>query len=114
MKRASPLPAGVNPWCIDTQPDPVPDLIRAAAALEGAFGVPFSPADRARRLQAWRDLMEFWGAEAAGEIICAGRLELITGTAFAGIWGSGTVPEWRHLPRARRAAGPVCPEGLAQ
>ncbi|NTY02387.1 GNAT family N-acetyltransferase [Deinococcus sp. JMULE3] len=90
-----PLPAGVNLRRIDTQPDPMPDLIRAAAAQERAFGVPFSTADLARRLQARRDLMEIWVAEADGEIICTGRLELIPGTAFAGIWGGGTVPEWR-------------------
>lgn len=90
-----PLPQGVSLRRIDFQPDPMPDLIRAAAAQERAFGVPFSPAHLARRLQAKRDLMEIWVAEAEGEIICTGRLELIPGTAFAGIWGGGTVPEWR-------------------
>ncbi|MHA0048376.1 GNAT family N-acetyltransferase [Deinococcus sp. PEB2-67] len=90
-----PLPAAVSLRRIDTQSDPMPDLIRAAAAQERAFGVPFSPSDLARRLQVKRDLMEIWVAEAEGEIICTGRLELIPGTAFAGIWGGGTVPEWR-------------------
>ena len=34
-------------------------------------------------------------AEADGAVVCTGRLELVPGTAFAGIWGGGTVPEWR-------------------
>jgi GNAT superfamily N-acetyltransferase len=33
--------------------------------------------------------------EADGAPVCAGRLELERGTEFAGIWGAGTVPEWR-------------------
>ncbi len=27
--------------------------------------------------------------------VCAARLEPRPGTAFAGLWGGGTVPEWR-------------------
>lgn len=90
-----PLPDGVSLRRIDHQIDPMPDLVRAAAAQERAFGVPFPTADLARRLQDKRDLLEVWVAEADGNVICAGRLELVPGTAFAGIWGGGTVPEWR-------------------
>ncbi|MFT2720488.1 GNAT family N-acetyltransferase [Deinococcus sp. A31D244] len=90
-----PLPAGVSLRRIDAQPDPMPDLIRAAAAQERAFGVPFRPADLVQRLEGKQDLMEFWVAEANGAVICTGRLELVPGTAFAGIWGGGTIPEWR-------------------
>jgi ribosomal protein S18 acetylase RimI-like enzyme len=42
-----------------------------------------------------RDDMEMWVAEADGEIVCAGRLEPVEGTEFAGIWGGATRPEWR-------------------
>ncbi|MDT0266478.1 GNAT family N-acetyltransferase [Streptomyces sp. DSM 44915] len=32
----------------------------------------------------------------AGELpVCAARLELIPGTGFGGLWGGGTLPEWR-------------------
>lgn len=95
LAAPAPLPAGVSLRRIDTQPDPMPDLIRAAAAQGRAFGVPFSPIDLARRLQDKQDLIEIWVAEADGEVICTGRLELVPGTAFASIWGGGTVPEWR-------------------
>ncbi|GGL06902.1 GNAT family N-acetyltransferase [Deinococcus radiotolerans] len=90
-----PLPGGVHLRRIDHQPDPLPDLMRAAAAQERAFGTPFSAADLALRVQQHRDLLEFWVAEAHGEVICTGRLEVVPGTAVAGIWGGGTVPEWR-------------------
>jgi N-acetylglutamate synthase-like GNAT family acetyltransferase len=38
---------------------------------------------------------EYWIAEAAGEVISAGRLIPVPGTVFAGIWGGATRPEWR-------------------
>lgn len=42
-----------------------------------------------------QDGMELWVAEAGGRMICSGRLEPVAGTAFAGIWGGATLPEWR-------------------
>ena len=39
--------------------------------------------------------LELWVAEAAGMIVCAGRLEPIPGTVVAGIWGGCTRAEWR-------------------
>ncbi|MFT2719700.1 hypothetical protein ACMT4L_06800 [Deinococcus sp. A31D244] len=65
----------------------------SSSPLERAFSVPFPTANLARRLHDKRDLMEFWVAEADGAVICAGQLELVPGTALAGIWGDGTVPE---------------------
>src|SRR5262249_40625829 len=41
------------------------------------------------------DGTELWIAEAGDTIICSGRLEPVEGTAFAGIWGGSTHPEWR-------------------
>ena len=35
------------------------------------------------------------GLEADGEVICTGRLEPVPGTAFAGIWGGVTRPDFR-------------------
>lgn len=34
-------------------------------------------------------------AMAEGRAVCAARLELNPGTAFAGLWGGGTDPQWR-------------------
>ena len=36
--------------------------------------------------------MELWVAEADGQIVSAGRLEPVSGTDFAGIWGGATRP----------------------
>jgi len=47
-----------------------------------------------RRL-ALDDGMELWVAEAGGRVVCAGRLEPVAGTEFAGIWGGATREEWR-------------------
>lgn len=38
---------------------------------------------------------ELWIAIAEGTVICAGRLEPVPGTEFAGLWGGATLPEWR-------------------
>jgi hypothetical protein len=90
-----PLPSGVRLRRIDHQPDPLPDLVRAAAAQERAFGVPFRVEELTQRLEHGRDFTEFWVAEVNGEVVSTGRLELVPGTEFAGVWGGGTVPEWR-------------------
>ena len=34
-------------------------------------------------------------ATAAGQPVCAARMEMLPGTAFASLWGGGTVPGWR-------------------
>ncbi|MFC4640377.1 GNAT family N-acetyltransferase [Deinococcus hohokamensis] len=89
------LPPGVQLRRIDDQADSGPDLRRAVAAQERAFGVPFDLEDFVQSLEKKRALVEVWVAEAQGEVICTGRLEVVPGTEFAGIWGGGTVPEWR-------------------
>ena len=91
----APLPPGVHLRRIDHQPDPLPDLVRAATAQERAFGVPFGVEDFVRRFEHGRDFTEFWVAEVHGEVVSTGRLEIVPGTEFASVWGGGTVPEWR-------------------
>jgi predicted GNAT family acetyltransferase len=41
------------------------------------------------------DGMELWVAENDGQVVSAGRLEPVSGTDFAGIWGGSTLPDWR-------------------
>lgn len=41
------------------------------------------------------DGTELWIAEAAGQVVSAGRVDPVPGTDFAGIWGGATLPEWR-------------------
>lgn len=47
------------------------------------------------------DLAELWIAVAEGDegrevVVTTGRLEVVAGTEFAGIWGGSTLPEWRR------------------
>lgn len=100
------VPAGVTLRRIDNVPDPYPELLRAAAAQARAFGFPFGVEDFVSRLERNGANLELWIAEAEGEVLCTGRLELVPGTEFAGLWGGGTVPEWRGkgLYRALTAA----------
>ncbi|WP_185996394.1 GNAT family N-acetyltransferase [Nocardioides campestrisoli] len=76
------------------------DDVRAMSAMAAeVFGD--SPADGAAEAEALMrrlgrdDGMELWVAEARGQVISGGRLEPVDGTAFAGIWGGFTLPEWR-------------------
>lgn len=100
------LLGGVTLRRIDHQADPYPDVVRAARAQELAFGAPSSADDLMHRIEKGAGLTEVWVAETTQDIVCVGRLEVIPGTEFAGLWGGGTLPEWRGrgLYRALTAA----------
>jgi GNAT superfamily N-acetyltransferase len=87
------LPDGVTLRRITGEPD-----VRAMVAMQDeVFGTPLGEemvAPLLRRL-ARGDAMELWAAEANGKIVCAGRIEPVAGTDFAGIWGGATLKEWR-------------------
>ncbi|MCU0300530.1 MAG: GNAT family N-acetyltransferase [Candidatus Nanopelagicales bacterium] len=88
-----PVPDGVGLRTVTAEAD-----VRAMTAMQDrVFGDPVSEvdADALLRRLALRDGMELWVAEAGGQVICAGRLEPVPGTEFAGIWGGATLPEWR-------------------
>lgn len=89
------LPEGVRLRRIDDQPDPFPDVVRAAGTHQRVFGSPFGAEELMQRLERHRGRTELWIAEAGGEVVCVGRLEVVPGTEFAGLWGGGTLPEWR-------------------
>lgn len=89
------LPDGVTVRRIDNLPDPYPEMIRAAEAQAKAFGFPFGVEDFMRRIEKKPGLVEIWVAETPAEVLCTGRLEVVPGSEFAGLWGGGTVPEWR-------------------
>jgi hypothetical protein len=87
------LPLGVAIRQVTEEAD-----VRAMCAMQDAvFGE--SPSEEyanaiLHRLRT-RDDMELWVAEADGQIVSAGRLEPVEGSAFAGIWGGATLPQWR-------------------
>lgn len=68
-----------------------------SAMTDEAFGEPVSDdmADAHLRRLSRRDGMEIWVAEADGQMVSAGRLEPVSGTDFAGIWGGATLAPWR-------------------
>lgn len=39
--------------------------------------------------------VEMWLAEVDGQVVCAGRLAVVPGTSFAGVWGGSTLPVHR-------------------
>lgn len=70
---------------------------REAARIEGEI---------VSRVLSGRGDLEMWVAEAGGAVVCSGRLEPVTGTEVAGIWGGATQPAWRQrgIYRALTAA----------
>jgi hypothetical protein len=99
-----PLPKGVTLRKVSDEAD-----VRAMTAMEDlAFGSDMSDAmtQALMRRIALNDGMELWVAEADGRIIGAGRLEPVSETNFAGIWGGATLQAWRSrgIYRALTAA----------
>lgn len=88
-----PLPEGVT---LRTIREPM-EVARMCAMQAEVFG-DFDPTPMTQSLLerlARDDGMSLWIAEAAGDVITAGRLEPVAGKAFAGIWGGATRPAWR-------------------
>ena len=88
-----PLPPGVTLRRISGDDD-----VRAMAAMQAAVFTSVVADETARALLGrlrLGDGTELWVAEAAGQIVSAGRLEPVAGTGFAGIWGGATLQAWR-------------------
>lgn len=87
-----PLPDEIGLRTITSEED-----VRAASIMQDAvFG---SPASEARVESQLRGIAagesEMWVAEADGEIVSAGRIDMVPDTDFAGIWGGATLERWR-------------------
>ncbi|MFD4327497.1 GNAT family N-acetyltransferase [Nocardioides sp. NPDC058538] len=87
-----PLPDEVGLRAITSEED-----VRAASIVQDSvFG---SPASEARVESQLGGIAagesEMWVAEADGEIVSAGRIDMVPGTEFAGIWGGATLEKWR-------------------
>ena len=87
-----PLPDGIGLRAITSEED-----VRAASIVQdGVFGSPPSEArveSQLRGIAAGES--EMWVAEADGEILSAGRIDMVPDTEFAGIWGGATLERWR-------------------
>ena len=87
------IPPGVSLRTVSEEAD-----IRAMSAMQDqVFGTPVSDgnADAILRRVERDDGMELWVAAYQGRFICAGRLEPVADSEFAGIWGGATLEEWR-------------------
>lgn len=93
LARAVEVPAGVDVRRARTEAD-----VLAAGEIQGLV---FDDAGWRARAEALierlrtDEAVELWIAVADGAVVSAGRLEPVAGTAFAGLWGGSTVPEWR-------------------
>ena len=88
------------------------DVSRAVSMQDSVFGEGGGPTPESLTSQLLEDPdgMELWLAEVDGEVVCAGRLDVVRGTEFAGIWGGATLARVagpRHLPGAHRRPGPL-------
>lgn len=88
------LPEGVTMRAVTREPDVLAMCAMQCDVFGDDHGAELTR-ELLRRLSL-DDGMQLWIAEAAGQIVGAGRLEPVAGTDFAGIWGGATRPDWRH------------------
>ncbi|HEX3929138.1 MAG TPA: GNAT family N-acetyltransferase [Nocardioides sp.] len=93
------LPEGVSIRRVDQLPDRAALVTEASEVAARIFGDGPSGAEMLQRLDRMQGREQFWVAEArtatGSQVICSGRLALVEGTEFAGVWGGSTLPEWR-------------------
>lgn len=91
------LPVGVVVRRVGVGGDLTDDAARAGELQERVFGRGTGPstARLVADLTAHADRVSLWLAEASGTVVTAGRLSIVPGTEFAGLWGGATDPEWR-------------------
>ena len=87
-----PLPEGVRVHRIEDLADPALD---GAVALQDAVFGRGGPSAAGVRDRLRDQDNEFWVAVADGRVVTAGRLEPVTETQCAGLWGGVTDPDWR-------------------
>ena len=92
-----PLPEGVVVRRAGEGGDLRGDMSRMLAAQEAIFGGNRGPSLESSLADLEEGDSEFWLAEvvASGEVVAAGRLTVVPGTTFAGVWGGSTLPQWR-------------------
>lgn len=71
------------------------DIARAAVLQFDVFGDGPTPEQAEERLARSKGYGSLWMAEFDGQAISAGRLEIVPGTEFAGLWGGVTQADWR-------------------
>jgi hypothetical protein len=89
------LPPGVTVRRVDQLPERESVVAAAARLQRDVFGGGPGAEEVLERLDRSGGLEEFWVVEADGDVVCAGRLQRVAGTQFAGLWGGVCAPGWR-------------------
>jgi hypothetical protein len=90
-----PLPDGLTVRRAGDGADLRSDVERILDMQEEVFGLGRGPRLEDALAAVADDGDEPWLAEAAGEVVSAGRLSPVPGTDVAGLWGGATRAEWR-------------------
>jgi ribosomal protein S18 acetylase RimI-like enzyme len=90
-----PLPPDVVVRRVGEGGDLRDDVSRMLAAQESVFGDGRGPSVDSALTELASGDSESWVAEVDGQVVCGGRLTVVPGTDFAGIWGGSTLPEFR-------------------
>ncbi|MEN8675330.1 MGMT family protein [Nocardioides sp.] len=90
------LPDGVVVRRIDDDPDRERLLAQASVLQAEVFGRDGAGGESLLdRVERSAGTMEVWVAATEQGLVSAGRLEVVPGTDFAGLWGGATLPGWR-------------------
>lgn len=91
------LPEGVVVRRAGVGGDLADDAARAGELQARVFGRGSASSDGSpgADLAAHPDRLSLYLAEADGKVVSAGRLSIVPGTEFAGLWGGVSDPEWR-------------------
>ena len=92
-----PLPDGVVVRRAGVDGGLADDASRASDLQGRVFGGSSGPSVErlVADLQAHADRLTLWLAETSGQVVSAGRLSIVPGTQFAGLWGGASDPAWR-------------------
>jgi GNAT superfamily N-acetyltransferase len=71
------------------------DVEAVLAMQESVFGRGRGPSIESSLATLESGGAQMWLAEVDGTVVCGGRLQVVPGTQFAGIWGGSTLPEHR-------------------
>uniref|UniRef100_UPI002B27B853 hypothetical protein n=1 Tax=Nocardioides sp. TaxID=35761 RepID=UPI002B27B853 len=91
----SPLPEGVVVRRVDDDPDRARLLVEVSALQAEVFGRHLAGESLLDRVDRSDGAMQVWAAGTEHGLVSTGRLELVAGTDFAGLWGGATLAPWR-------------------
>ncbi len=115
LAATSAPPAGIVVRRVEGLVDRVALLTAVAELHAGVFGGGGSGPELLARVERSEGRTEVWVAESAdGEVVGAGRLEVVVGTECAGLWGGAILPAWRGRGIYRALTGARAQSALAR